>query len=305
MDMDMDVRTRVREEEAGVLDMLTRSTIAKILSTVVLGVLLLGGVARADDTHDHGAALYAQGEALLKQGQIDEAAQAFLAAARAAPKNQVYVQRALVLRKVQGLRRYVASKPFSERWASSAKSLHLFYVQNDIPSLAVGLDTVAHERMKNATSAGWLAEAYLEAGQNVEATNLLATYSGQSPHLAAYHAIALARLGSVDAAKRVGATAVVTEGAEPAYLFDVARLQALLGNGPQALSLLRTSFERTPTAALPVVKARAQGHADLAAVRTLPAYAEVLRTASQVKQTCSGGSSCGSCPNRGSCGGGK
>lgn len=271
-------------------------------SIVALVLVVAAPVARAEGAPAPGAAHYAQGEALLKQGQVDEAAKFFLAAARAAPKNQAYVQRALVLRRIQGLRRFVAKNELSKRWVTSARSLHLFYVQSGLGPLAVELDTVAHQRMQNATSATWLAEAYLEAGQNVEATNLLATYSGQSPRLAAYHALALARLGRPEDARRVGQRAVVAEDADPATLFDVARLSAALGENEKALALLRTSFERTPAAALPLAKGRARASSDLASLAALPSFAEVLRTQSKVKQTCSGGSSCSSCPNRGGCG---
>jgi len=273
---------------------------------IVLFVLAtLAGRARAETPAEQAAASYARGEALLAAGKIDEAASAYVAAARAEPTNERYVQRALVLRRVQGLRRYVAQSDLSERWATSARSLHLFYLQSGLPALAVDLGRTAHERMANATSAGWLAEAYLEAGQNVEAANLLAPYSDTSPHLAAYHAIALARLGRPEDAARVGARATVGEDAEPGYLFDAARLRALLGRAEEALGLLRTSFERTPAAALPLSKARARTSPDLASLATLPAFEEVLKTESKVKETCSGGSSCASCPNRGKCGGGR
>lgn len=273
---------------------------------IVLFVLaMLAGRARAETPAEQAAAFFARGEALLAQGKIDEAASAYVAAARAEPANQRYVQQALLLRRVQGLRRYVARSDLSERWISSARSLHLFYLQSGLPAPAVDLARTAHERMANATSAGWLAEAYLEAGQNVEAANLLAPYSDASPHLAAYHAIALARLGRAEDAARVGARATVGEDAEPAYLFDAARLRALLGRHEEALDLLRTSFERTPSAALPVSRTRARTSPDLASLTALPAFEAVLKTESKVKETCSGGSSCANCPNRGKCGGGR
>ena len=151
--------------------------------------------ALAEGAPDAGAARYAEGAALLRQGRVDEAAKDFLAAARAEPQNAVYVQQALVLgayRGSGGSSRRTSCRP---RWETSARSLHLFYLQSGLGSLAVELDTVAHQRMQNATSATWLAEAYLETGRNAEATTLLATFSGQSPQLAAYHALALARLG--------------------------------------------------------------------------------------------------------------
>ena len=275
---------------------------ASIVSFLVAVILVLAAApAYAEATSDAGSTHYANGYAELKQGQIDEAAKHFLAAARAVPTNQTYVQQALGLRKVQGLRRFVAKNELSPKWINAARSLHLFYLQNGLASLAVDIDQVAHQRMQNADSATWLAEAYLEAGQNVEAANLVATYTNQSPRLAAYHALALARLGHLDNARTIAQRAVPAEDAEPGTLFDVARLRAVLGERPRALALLKTSFERTPAAALPYAKVRAQSSPDLASLAALPAFAEVLETESKVKQTCSGGSSCSSCPNRGGC----
>lgn len=279
-----------------------RKSIPIALSLVVLVLALIAAPAHAEGTPDAGAGHYANGYAALKQGNIDEAAKHFLAAAKAVPTNQTYVQQALGLRKVQGLRRYVAKNDLSPKWTNAARSLHLFYLQNGLGSLAVEIDAVAHQRMQSADSALWLAEAYLETGQNAEATALLAPYANQSTHLAAYHALALARLGRLDDARRVAQRAVPADDAEPAVLFSAARLNAVLGQTPQALAYLKTSFERTPTAALPYSKTRAQASPDLASLTRLPAFAEVLKTESQVKETCSGGSSCSSCPNRGSCG---
>ncbi|MHC5010826.1 MAG: hypothetical protein ACYTG6_07745 [Planctomycetota bacterium] len=274
-----------------------------LLPFVLLFVIASAGLAD-DASSSPGANLHERGEFLLRAGRIDEAAQAFLEAARAEPANQAYTDRALQLRRVQGLRRFVASNPPSDRWQSSVLSLHLFYLRNGLPDLALDLDLRAHEALDSAASAEWLAETYLALDRNADATTVLAPYSATSPRHAAYHAIALARLGRIDDARRLAAAAVVAEDASPVYLFDVARVHALLGESERALALLRASLEKTPEVALDEARRRARAHRDLRGLATLPAFAEVLRTESQVAQTCSGGSSCSSCPNRGRCGGG-
>ena len=124
-----------------------RVPIVLVLVTLVLGLVAAG--AHAESTPDAGSTHYAEGYAKLKQGQIDEAAKYFLAAARAVPTNQTYVQQALGLRKVQGLRRFVAKNELSPKWTNAARSLHLFYLQNGLASLAVEIDTLAHQRMQN------------------------------------------------------------------------------------------------------------------------------------------------------------
>lgn len=283
---------------------------------------LLAGPAMCGENPQEGGALhYAHGETLLKKGQIDEAAKAFRAAARAEPDNAAYMERALILRRVQSLRRFVAgnepsgqasgqpsgqpSGQASGQWERSAGSLHGFYLQNGLLRFALELDQTAHERLKNATSAARLAETQLELGKNVETANLLAESSATSPVHAAYHGIALARLGRSDDARALALLAVVKEDSPPAFLLDVARLRALLGEHDGALALMRTSFEQTPAPALPAAKKRVRAQADFQPLAMLPEFAQVLRTESQVKATCSGGSSCGSCPHRSGCAGAK
>lgn len=248
-----------------------------------------------------GANAYAQGEALLRQGQVEQAAQSFLMAARAEPRNQAYVDRAMTLRRIVGLRRYVASNQPSDRWTKAVTSLHLFYVQNDMPQVALAQAQMAHQKLQNATTAGMVAECHLALGQNVEAANLLGTYSASSLDLALLHGIALARLGHADAARTIAGKPLPAE-ATPGTLYDAARVRALLGESDQALAYLKSAFEKTPAQALGAVKVQAGKNPDFASLAQLPAFAQVLQTESKVKQTCSGGNDCGSCPLKGRCG---
>ena len=277
---------------------------ACLLGIAIVLVLGLSGPAWAADdaaTHENAAAHYAQGEALLKQGQIETAATSFLAAARAAPKNQAYVDRAMTLRSIVRTRRYVATQQPSPRWLQSARTLFFFYQQNGLMSLAFEQAKQAHEKMPNETSVRLLAEGHLGLGQNVEAATLLAEHTGCSPEIALLHGIALARIGQADAARRVGLTPLAAD-AGPGLLYDRARLLTLLGDTDVALKTLKTCFEKTPAAGLGSMKAFAQVEKDFAALAALPAFAEVLKTATLVKTACSGGSSCAGCPMRGRCG---
>ena len=85
---------------------------------------------------------------------------------------------------------------------------------------------------------------------------------------------------------------------------EYARMWALLGNAESSLLLLKNAFEKTPAQALPFLKTRVRGHPDLASLTAQPTYEQIMATESKLPQTCSGGSSCAGCPNRGKCGGG-
>jgi hypothetical protein len=147
-----------------------------------------------------------------------------------------------------------------------------------------------------------VAEAMMALGKDTEAAALLAARSSPSAHERILHGVALARLGHPDAAKGLAGAVKLPADAHPALQQDLARLKARLGERAATYALLKTSFEMTPVAALPAARARVSKSPDFAGLRSERAFQDVLRTASKVKQTCSGGSSCGSCPNRGRCG---
>ena len=280
--------------------------VSTLTTILVLGILFATPAFAGDVTASGpGAVSAAQGDALLAQGKIEDAYKAYAKASRAEPKNKTYLNQAMSMKRVVGLRRFVAKSKPGERWLRAVKSLHLFYIQSGLPHLAVDIDKKAFEAMKTAETAAWLAEAHLAAGQNAEATNLLAPYSGTSPQHAVYHTIALARLGQLDAAKKVSKNAlVVNKELTPQEGYDYARMWNLLGKPDSSLLLLKSAFERTPAPALPTFKKRVYAEPDFASLANLPAFAEVMKTQSTVKETCSGGSSCAGCPNRGKCGGG-
>lgn len=277
-----------------------------ILGTTMLALLVAFAstrLLRAEESTPGAASdPVARAEALLDAGQIEEAARAFRDASRARPRDAALRDRAMVLRRVASLRRFVATQPDAEQWAASAVALHAFYLDENLPALSLELARQAYERDASARYALMLAESYLALGRDRDAAALLAARPEPTPHEKLLNGIALARLDHDDAARGLTSTIVLGEDAPPAMLQDAARLRALLGETDGALALLRQSFERTPPPALAAARTRAQRSPDFAALRDTEAFRQVLATASKVKQTCSGGSSCATCPNRGGCG---
>jgi tetratricopeptide (TPR) repeat protein len=273
-------------------------------AAVLLGLLLLvrtSAVAEAVTAEQR----FAEGQTLLAKGDVDAAATAFVEAARGAPNRADFVERATLLRRVQGLRRVAEKEQDGQAVDRAIAALHVFYLQNDLPRLAVEADRKAHARLPSTESAGRLAEALLANGENAEVTTVVAAWSGSSLRLATYHAIALARMGYKEDATRLLDKTSGAADPTPADHYDRARALALLGRADEALALLVGCIERTPPAALPALRARAPKERDFASLVALPAFAKALETESKVKETCSGGSTCAGCPNRGACGGPK
>ena len=118
--------------------------------------------------------------------------------------------------------------------------------------------------------------------------------------------IALSRLKRIDEAKEIAKHCRVPMASPWGLLYDSARLQSLLGDSTQALALLRLCFESTPPSRLAAVKQSVKAGRDFDSLKGAKDFGAVLQTASKVSESaCSGGTSCGSCPNRASCGSGE
>jgi thioredoxin-like negative regulator of GroEL len=275
------------------------------MTRIVLYGLLAGFILAVPAVAETDAAkLFSQGEKLLAKADFSGALKAFAAASKAAPKNQAYRGRAMIVKRVIRARKYVETAKVDAKWEKVAISLHAFYAREGLAGEALALDRKIHEKRPSATSASLLAETLLDAGKNEEARKLLAGLAKEHRDLQnrVYEGIALARLSKTDEAKKVAAGLTLADDTRPGILFDVARLSALLGDDREALATLAKCLERVPAASQPGLREKASACADFAKLRKDLAFAAVLKTASKVKESdCSGGSDCGSCPSRGGC----
>lgn len=256
----------------------------------------------ADDaSYERGEALANKGEKALDEGDVEGALDAYRAALLESPEHPTYSRRASVLKRIVRLRRYVATEQPPEKWAVAAATLHAFYLDEGLADQALKLDRLAHTRRKNAGTAIRLAEALLELNRNAEAGALLEERSQPTFHEHVLLGLALSRLGKSSAAKRIRTGLAIKEDSSPAQIRDLARLDARLGAHSEALALLRTSLEKTPKEGLAAARGRIERCDDFTALRKLPAYGETMKTRSKVGESCSGGTSCGTCPSRGDC----
>jgi hypothetical protein len=117
-------------------------------------------------------------------------------------------------------------------------------------------------------------------------------------------AVALARAGKTDEAREIAAKMSKTV-ADTGTLYISARMRAAIGQDRLALSELVKCFESVPPSRLGALKSHAKSCVDFASLVSTDGFADALKTESKVAESsCSGGSSCSTCPMRGSCSGG-
>lgn len=267
-------------------------------------LLPMSAVLAEEKASSEAADLFVKGGALLQGGDIEGAMNAYMAAAKAEPGNKEYADKAMLIRRVVAIRRYVASSEVSPKWEKMVLSLHSFYLRNRIHEEALALDRITHEKLKSALSASLLVETLLEMGRDAEALAVLKSLDKKSLDLQnrLYLGIALARLDRVDEAHDLRKRLRVPENSGAGILYDVARFDSLLGRRTEAVETLRLCFEKTPPSNLALVKGFVKECADFKPLLASPEFAKVLKTQSKIKESdCSGGTSCGTCPKKSGC----
>jgi tetratricopeptide (TPR) repeat protein len=274
------------------------------LVVAVLVLLAAPVLAGAEDA----AKLAAEGETLLAEGNLKEAYRRYAAAAKADPANDEIRQQALLLRRILVLRTHVARAEPSPAWERQVASLHYWYLHHGLVEMAVEGDRAAHAKAKSAGTAFLLADALLRAERAEEVESVLGAIPDEDlpgPHRLML-AIAQARLGKKDAARRSVEKSEVPEEPGPGSRLLLARIHVLLGETDAGLAQIEAVLEQTPPSRRDAVLADVRANPDLASLAGTKPFEEVLATPSKVKESdCSSGSDCGSCPSRSKCGGGK
>ena len=280
------------------------------LITLIAALAVVVGPVRGaeSDAGPSAAERFAEGSALLAEADFDSALQAFADAAKADPKNTEYRQLFALTRQVMKLRGALPHEPNAQRWDQIAVALRAFYYEYGVYEEALSLDEQRYGRRGLPTIAAQLAESQLEVGLNAEAVDTLrhVEKADLPPRGVALLGVALAREGKTEEAEAVARRFQMPEAPDAALLMDLACLHALLGDQEMAAKLLTQSFEQTLPSRLTARKEYAMMRADLASLLESAEYETVWTTASLIKESsCSGGTSCGSCPSKSSCGSGK
>ena len=243
---------------------------------------------------------------LLAQGDFDGALDQLGAAAKADPKHTEHRRELAVLRAVIRARESIVSEVDAARWEQLARALRAYYHEHGIFGEALELDGQLHARLGTAESAAMLAESRLALKRNAAALETLGEFdaSALTPRGRSLMALATARLGRADDAARLVRECTDPGCADAAVMFDLACAHSLLGDQTAAANHLIAAFEHTPPSRLDALKNLARRRADLKPLSQTDLFVPALATKSRVKESgCSGGSSCGKCPSRGTCGG--
>ena len=262
-------------------------------------------IASADTAADS----FKKGNELLKQGEFKPALKAFAVAAKADRENKQYMSRFAQTRQVLVLNSRMAKEQDPARWMKIATVLHAFYLKNDIFPAALALDTQVHEKEKSATSGLMLAETQLAMKKNAEAAKTLGDLSPEARKsdwaIDALYAIAMARDGKADDAKKTAGSIAIPKEIKSGRAFLAAGIKAIEGDNDATIAMLSKAFETTPPSRLAALKAEAKVCPELASLASTEAFTTALKTESKVPESsCSGGSSCATCPSRGKCGSG-
>ena len=286
------------------LDSMFRKACCLTLATFVV-LSMSVAIASADPAADS----FKKGNELLKQGEFMPALKAFAVAAKADRENKEYMTRFAQTRQVLVLQKRMEQEKDPQKWMTFATVLHAFYLKNDIFTAALALDTKVHEKENSPTSALMLAETQLAMEKNADAAATLAALSPEAKKtdwaIDALYSIALAREGKTDEAKKAAAAVELPKELKSGRAFLAAGLKAIEGDNDATLAMLTTAFETTPPSRLDALKAEAKECPELTSLASTDAFATALKTESKVPESsCSGGSSCATCPSRGKCGSG-
>ncbi len=258
------------------------------------------------DTSGKGTTSFTQGKTLLTEGKFTEALQAFSLAAKENPDNQEYRQYAIILRQVIKMREKLEAETDQDKWLATAQGLHRFYGSQELYAESLILDKKIHEKLNTPQSAVQLAHTYMAMDKIVEAESLLSSIQKDAPIGAQILlGITKARLNKTDEAIAIAEKCKLDEKASSVAAYNLARLQALTGNKEAALKSLTLSFKNTRPSMLDDSRKMARKDKDLASIAGSEEFEKVLKTESVIKESgCSGGTSCGKCPNRTKCGSG-
>lgn len=278
--------------------------IKRLIASLAL-CLALPVVAFASEGSEKAAASFDRGLTVLSQGDFDSALAAFTEAAKSDPENQNYRQHVALVSRVKQVRGMLDKEQDPQKWAQIAKSLRSFYSDFDVYGEALKLDTKRHTKLCTPETGVDLAESQLELGRNAEAVKVLASLGAKTPPRGKLlNGIALARMGDLEAAKKIAKESGVPVTEDLQQVFDAACLNALVGNTAMAADQLTLVFEKTPAGRLDRVKAYAKQRADLAKLKGAE-FEKVWAVASKVESSgcagCSGAAGC-SKKSAGGCG---
>lgn len=246
---------------------------------------------------------FAQAELKLQQGQFEEALVLYQAAYEGNQDNAEYRRAYNIIQNVIQFRKVLPAEKDMRRWTSMALSLRAFYMEHRIYSEAYQINQQIYAQHNNPIALTWLVETQILTQRYEEASELLAKNANLNNNLMALQGIAYFKTGQLEKAKTVAQQLAMISATTPGFCYYAGMLEALLSNYEMAIAHLVHGCQATPPSRLETYKAMINQAPEFQELQKLPAFAEVTNAKSLMKESdCSGGSNCGSCPNRNSCG---
>lgn len=270
-----------------------------LLTAIMLAPFALSAAASAATPEE----AFERGKTCLSEGDLRGALKEYADAARAAPDNDSYLREFMLVRNAVLLKHNLAKTEDQKQWLQMAKGLRAFYAGNGLLQQALDLDKQIHAKTNTSFTAMQLAETQLALDLNADAEKVLSALTDKSTTASrALLAIALVRQGKSAEARTIAEATAASDKAGPITLYDLARMQAALGNADESITLLTDSFEATLPSRLDLFKRHAAKCPEFTSIVKSPSFKKALATESKVTESeCSSGSSCASCPMRGGC----
>ncbi len=247
---------------------------------------------------------FSRGNALLARSDFQGALTLFADALKAEPANQEYAQEFSMLRQVIAWQNYIEKTDDIIQWTYGCNVIRAYCVSHRLHQATLDLDRMVFDRLKNPEAAVKLAQTELSLGKAEEAVKTLSSLDTDKATVATRSllGVALARSGKEEDAKKLATEIGVPEDAGSGTLYSIARLQSVVGNEQLACHALVNCFESIPPSRLEAFKKHAEKCSDFQTIAKGELFETALKTKSKIPESqCSGGSSCATCPNRGSC----
>lgn len=248
---------------------------------------------------------YQQAQKLLSDGDLRGAVKGYVQAVKLDRSNQQYLQQYQLTRRALELQDKLSKQTDAKQWESDALALRSFFNAQGLSRLALPIDQQLFAKKPTEDNAITLAETLLTLDRNEEAVQTLQKLpeAELGPAGRAMLAIALVRQGAPDKATALAdSLAALPAASDPGTLYLTARMQAAVGKAEEAMATLAACFAAVPPSRQDMLKSHARLCRDFSAVAASPAFGQALATPSKVAESkCSGGSSCSTCPMRGTC----
>ncbi|QDU32867.1 hypothetical protein KS4_09050 [Poriferisphaera corsica] len=271
-----------------------------LLLTILVATVLATMSTHLAANDSAGKTFYERGMQHVAATEYVQAAEAFKAAYKAEPENMSYKKQYSKLHNITRMQTLIQDEESNEKWFRYAKSLRIFYTNNNDASRLIALCQQMRERDPSITTTNILSEALIKVGEYQEAENLLASISPEeaSRITLVLQGLAAAHLNKTDHAEATLVDLAENESVSMGLLFRIARLQALLGHHADASESMATILKAAHPKSHAGLKRVVNNTLEFQPLLTDVEFVQALATKSEKPEK---EDDCATCPNRSTC----